>query len=148
MSAAAKTRLYTFDDFCALVPDGQKADLIDGVIYMASPDNTEAADLLTWLGGLLTFYVDERDLGKVYFSRVAFRLSEYHGPEPDIASVQKSRLGLVERGYVDGPPDLAVEIVSPDSIERDYQKKRKQYEKAGVPEYWIVDEMQQTVTHL
>src|SRR5262249_48495267 len=53
MSAASRIKnrsgVFTFDDFCLLVKDGQKADLIDGVIYMASPDNTEAADLNVWL---------------------------------------------------------------------------------------------------
>src|SRR4051812_47198582 len=44
-----------------------------------------------------------------------------------------------------GRPDLAIEIVSPDSIERDYQKKRRQYERASVPEYWIIDEIEKTV---
>ena len=36
---------FTFDQFCSFVPDGQKADLIEGMIYMASPDNWEAASL-------------------------------------------------------------------------------------------------------
>ena len=41
----------TFEDFCFLVKDGQKADLIDGVIYMASPDNLDANRLSKWLIG-------------------------------------------------------------------------------------------------
>jgi Uma2 family endonuclease len=87
-------------------------------------------------------------LGKVYGSRVAFRLAERQGPEPDIAFVRTDRLHLVQRGFVNGPPDLAVEIVSPESVERDYEKKRKQYQDAEVPEYWIVDEIEQEVTLL
>jgi Uma2 family endonuclease len=141
----SKTRMYTFEDFCALIPDGQKADLIDGVIYMASPDNTEANWLFMWLGGLLFDYVEERDLGRVFGTRVAFRLDEYNGPEPDIAFVKKSRLSCVQPGHVRGGPDLAVEIVSPDSIERDYEKKRHLYEAAGVSEYWIIDELDEQV---
>ena len=49
---------------------------------------------------------------------------------------------------VEGPPDLAVEIVSPDSVERDYDKKRRQCQRFKVPEYWIVDEEEQKVTLL
>jgi Uma2 family endonuclease len=52
----------------------------------------------------------------------------------------------VRRNHIEGPPDLAVEIVSPDSIERDYEDKREQYRKAKVAEYWIVDEMKQKLT--
>jgi Uma2 family endonuclease len=55
---------------------------------------------------------------------------------------------LIKRGHVDGPPDLAMEIVSPESVERAYEKKRKQYEQAGVPEYWIIDEDMKKVTLL
>jgi Uma2 family endonuclease len=49
---------------------------------------------------------------------------------------------------VEGAPDIAVEIVSPDSIQRDYELKRQKYEQAGVPEYWIIDEIEETITLL
>ena len=44
-----KPHRFDFDDFCALVKDGQKADLIDGVIYMASPDSWETSLFFSWL---------------------------------------------------------------------------------------------------
>jgi Uma2 family endonuclease len=148
MASEVRSRAVTFDEFCFLVKDGQKADLIDGVIYMASPDNTDANDWFVWLLGLMGFFVQIRDLGKIYGSRVAFRLAELGGPEPDIAFVRKDRLHLVQRGHVAGPPDLALEIVSPDSVERDYEQKRELYQRHGVAEYWIVDEMERKVTLL
>jgi Uma2 family endonuclease len=135
----------TFDDFCALVKDGEKGDLINGVIYVPSPENTDANSIAGWVYWLMSSVAEAKEAGEVYFSRVAFRLDETNGPEPDVAFVQKSRLHLVQRGYVDGPPDLAVEVVSPDSVERDYEKKRKLYEQAGVREYWIIDEIEQKV---
>lgn len=144
MANATSVSKYTFEDFCLLVKDGEKGDLIDGGIYMSSPENTDANTLFLWLLRLISDFVEERELGEVFASRVAFRLEEHHGPEPDIAFVQTDRLHLVKRGYVDGAPDLAVEIVSPDSVERDYVHKREQYRHAGVPEYWIVDEMAQS----
>jgi Uma2 family endonuclease len=126
-----------------MVRDGQKADLINGVIYMASPDNTDAAELYSWLFNLMGFYVSKRRLGKIYGSRVAFRLTDNYAPEPDIAIVLNKNLNRVHRGEVDGGPDLAVEIVSPDSVDRDFDLKRQAYQNAGVPEYWIIDEMEQ-----
>jgi Uma2 family endonuclease len=148
MTVALRKGVLSFEDFCRLVRDDQKADLIAGVIYMASPDNTDANALFVWLIGLLHDFAELRDLGKVYGSRVAFRLDKRNGPEPDIGFVRKKRLHLVEKEYVNGPPDLAVEIVSPESVERDYKKKRRQYEDAGVPEYWIIDEELRRVTLL
>jgi Uma2 family endonuclease len=148
MVARTRTKGYTFDDFCLLVKDGQKGDLIDGVIYMASPDNTDANKLCVWLLGLMDLFVEANELGQMFVNRAAFRLDDGNSPEPDIAFVRKDRLPLVQRGFTDGPPDLAVEIVSPESVERDYEKKRRQYQQAGVTEYWIVDEIEETVTLL
>jgi Uma2 family endonuclease len=145
----SRTEPYTFEDFCALVREDQKADLIDGVIYiMASPDNTDANEMFVWLIMLMGLFVEQFQLGQVYGSRVAFRLDDTNGPEPDIAFMSKKKLHRVLRGYVEGGPDLAVEIVSPDSIERDYAKKRQKYEQAGVREYWIVDEIEEVITLL
>jgi Uma2 family endonuclease len=144
--ATTRSGVFTYDDFCALVRDGQKADLIDGVIYMASPENTEANDLEGWLLIVMRSFVRRKNLGKVYVSRVAYRLDKKNAPEPDIGFVHKANLHRIKRGGIEGPPDLAVEIVSPESVERDYDKKRRQYEHFGVPEYWIIDQEQRKVT--
>lgn len=146
MAAATRLKSYTFDDFCLLIKEGQKADLIAGVIYMASPDNTDANDLFVWFLSLIYDFVELNELGKVFGSRVAFRLDDWNSPEPDIGFVSKDRLHLVRRGHVAGPPDLAVEIVSPESEDRDYGRKKDQYQEAGVAEYWIIDEMKKKVT--
>ena len=148
MKVVSRPGPYTYEDFCQMVREDQKADLIDGVIYVASPENTDANDLFMWLGGLMRDFADYHDLGKVYGSRVALRLDDKNSPEPDIVFVRKEHAGKIERGGVRGPADLAVEIVSPDSVERDYEKKRRQYERFGITEYWIVDEELQKVTLL
>src|SRR5260370_28504175 len=98
MSRAARVAPYTFDDFAALVKDGEKADLIDGVIYMASPDNTDANTIFVLLLTVMHLVAQDKDLGKVYGTRVAFRLNKKNGPEPDIAFVRKDHLDRVERG--------------------------------------------------
>lgn len=129
-----------FDDFCVYTAEDKKADLIDGVVYMASPDNTDVNLLFMWLGGLMSQYASRQDLGLVFGSRVAFQIDKRNSPEPDIAFLQKVHRTRVKRGNVSGPPDLAVEIVSPESVARDYIKKRALYAESGVPEYWIVDQ--------
>jgi Uma2 family endonuclease len=147
-TASTRTGVHSFEDFCWIVEDGQKADLIDGTIYMASPDSTDADELFGWLRSLLLLYVNQMKLGRVFGSRVAFRLDELNGPEPDIAFLRNARKSQIRRGFVLGPPDLAIEIVSPDSIERDYERKRILNEAAGVREYWIIDDFEQKVTVL
>jgi Uma2 family endonuclease len=144
MATATRPKPVTFDEFCFLVQEGQKADLIDGVIFMASPDNTDANRLFSWLIAVMKVYCQEKDLGEVYGSRVALRFDRINGPEPDILFVAKHRNEKIKRGFIDGRCDVAVEIVSPDSVDRDYAAKRHLYERNGVSEYWILDETKQT----
>ncbi len=146
MPGAPKNQLYTFEDFLVLVKDKEKADLLDGVIYMASPESLDSNRLFVWLIGLLDDYVEELKLGEIFGSRVAFRLERVSGPEPDIGFVTLARLTKKQRGYFDGAPDAAFEIVSPESVQRDYFLKRSKYEAHGVGEYWIIDEAKRKVT--
>lgn len=144
-AGTTRSGVFTYDDFRARICEDQKADLIDGVIYMASPENTDANELFLWLVMVMNLFNRKQKLGKVYGSRVACRLDDRNAPEPDILFVSAKNLGKVKRGGLAGRPDLAVEIVSPDSVERDYQKKRDLYERFGIPEYWIIDEHEEQV---
>jgi Uma2 family endonuclease len=139
MATVARTGSISFEEFCLRIGPDQKADLIDGIIYMASPESLEANALFLWLVGVFLGFVDAEGLGRVYGSRVAFRLGKTQGPEPDIAFVRQECMHLARKTFFAGPPDLALEIVSPESVDRDYVKKRALYQKAGVREYWIVD---------
>lgn len=144
-SKAAPGRV-TADEFYRLVPDGQKADLLDGVIYRASPDSRRSNDLTGFLDALLRTYNDAKGIGgRVFVTRFAFRLTTYRAPEPDVAYVRPERLHLLQEREMRGGPDLAIEIVSRDSRSRDYGEKKQVYEKAGVAEYWIVDPLQERV---
>ena len=67
---------------------------------------------------------------------------------PDVVIVLRHRLEIVVRGYVEGAPDIVVEIISPNSRNRDLVRKRQLYAEAGVPEYWIVDQRNDTVRML
>jgi Uma2 family endonuclease len=141
--------LLTVEQFNSLVSDGQKADLIDGVIYMASPESRRANKLTGFVYRLLQGFLEARGIGgDVLFSRYSFTLNEFSAPEPDVAYVCPERVGLVEEGCMRGGPDIAVEIVSRESRHRDYDLKRRLYEEAGVPEHWLIDPIQERVEFL
>jgi Uma2 family endonuclease len=138
----------TFAEFLELIPEDQKADLLDGVIYLASPESSEHNDLLRWLTVILDQFIEDREIGRLTINKVAYRLSDRTAPEPDIGIVLAARIDRIKSGYVEGPPDLAVEIVSPESVDRDYENKRHRYEEAGVLEYWIIDPLESAATFL
>ena len=64
---------------------------------------------------------------------------------PDILFVEESRRGLIRPTYLDGPPNLAIEVISPDSVTRDRRDKHAEYQAAGVREYWVIDPVGQQV---
>ena len=61
------------------------------------------------------------------------------GREPDILFIVRDHLDRLKETHLDGPADLAVEVVSPESVGRDRGEKFYEYEQAGLPEYWLVD---------
>jgi Uma2 family endonuclease len=139
-SNAAATGSVTVDEFYAQVEDGQKADLIDGVIYMASPDSLDADDVQGFLRSLIHTFIAAKDIGgRICGSRVAFVLNNTNAPEPDLAYLSAARLAAQHGKRVHGPPDLAIEVTCDDSRTRDFETKFHLYEQHGVREYWIID---------
>jgi Uma2 family endonuclease len=61
-----------------------------------------------------------------------------------VAFVAPERMQLLRDTYMEGPADLAVEVVSPESRTRDRIEKLREYEKAGVRDYWLIDPGQRT----
>jgi Uma2 family endonuclease len=137
--------LITVEQFYSLVEDGQKADLIDGVIYLDSPDSRISNQLTGFLSRIMSLYCEMKDLGEIFSSRFAFTLTEINAPEPDVAFVRRERLHLVHATGMNGGPDIAVEIVSHESRHRDYVKKKQLYQNAGVLEYWLIDPLRRRV---
>ena len=131
-------KLYTVEEFFDLTAY-EKADLIDGVIYVASPDSILNDDLTYFIRYLMSEFADSRSLGKVQGNRVAFVLGPRRSPEPDVAFVSTARLDLIAPTRVLGAPDIAVEITATESRKRDYEDKKHLYESAGVCEYWLID---------
>src|SRR5262249_57523385 len=84
--------LVTVEEVYCLVPDGQKADLIDGVIYMASADTRRSDRLGGFIKFLMQGYAELQGLGPVYVSRFPFARSLFHAPQPQAAFALPARL--------------------------------------------------------
>ncbi|MDE7479367.1 MAG: Uma2 family endonuclease [Lachnospiraceae bacterium] len=141
MSAVAAKQLqyYTIDDIYNL-PEGQRAELIDGQMYMMATPNRIHQDIVMDLSYLIKDYIVQKNGEcKVYPAPFAVFLNADNKNylEPDI-SVICDRNKLTDEGCK-GAPDWIIEIVSPSSRSMDYNKKLFKYSTAGVREYWIVD---------
>src|SRR5947208_1082472 len=105
-SGSHRSGVFTYDDFCAILSDGRKGDLIDGAIYLDGPESLKNNELFGWLLALMGLYVHKRRLGEIYASRVACRFDDMNAPEPDILFVADEHRDRLHRGFVEGPPDL------------------------------------------
>ena len=139
MDALKKDKIYTIDDIYAL-PDGERAELIDGKIYnMAPPSRTHQK--ISWkLHQTIANYIDSKGgQCEVYAAPFAVFLNKdnINYVEPDI-SVICDITKLDEKGC-HGAPDWIIEIVSSGNKPMDYFTKLFKYRNAEVREYWIVD---------
>lgn len=140
-----KSDTYTTDYIYSL-PEGQRAELIEGQVYMMAPPNRIHQDLVSQFTKIIGQYIDNNNGScKIYPSPFAVFLNADNKTyvEPDI-SVICDRNKLDDRGC-NGAPDWIIEIVSPNSQSMDYFIKLFKYRTAGVREYWIVNPMKQTV---
>jgi Uma2 family endonuclease len=120
------------------------AEWVDGEVVLMSPVNLEHQDLVGFLYALVLTYVQSRDLGRVFLAGVLMRLAmRPSGREPDLLFVSNAHADRLRPTYLDGPADLVVEIVSPDSDDRDRREKLLEYETAAIPEYWLIDPQRQ-----
>ncbi|MBD5480622.1 MAG: Uma2 family endonuclease [Lachnospiraceae bacterium] len=139
MKTSKKEESYTIDDIYAL-PDGERAELIDGKIYYMAPPNTRHQRLVSDLHYQIKDYIKQnKGECEVFPAPFAVFLNENNENyvEPDI-SVICDKNKITDKGC-NGAPDWIIEIVSSGSKSMDYFKKLFKYRTAGVREYWIVD---------
>lgn len=143
--ALPQEQIYTVEDIYAL-PDGQRAELIDGQMYIMAPPIRIHQHLVMILSAYIHNYIKSKNGScLVYPAPFAVFLNEddRNYVEPDI-SVICDRNKLNDKGCA-GAPDWVIEITSPSNPENDYGIKLFKYRTAGVREYWIVNPQKHTV---
>lgn len=145
MNAKAMEKIYTIEDIYAL-PEGQRAELIDGVVYNMAPPNTWHQILVSSLNATIYNYIKKNNGSCIVVPApfaVFLNKDDTNYVEPDI-SVICDKNKLTDDGCV-GAPDWVIEITSPSSRRMDFKIKLFKYRSAGVREYWIVDPKTKTV---
>ena len=119
-------------------PVGVRLELVDGEIAVSPTQTPSHSRVVIRLVAILNFHILENQLGEL-FSAMDIVLADCDVRRPDLLFFSNDRLYLVGEKAMEGPPDLAVEVLSPSSIKTDRVDKFEQYRLAGVKHYWIVD---------
>ena len=135
----------TEEDLLRTPRDGRKYELVDGQIRMSPAGSRHGRVCVSLSARLHTFIVEAR-LGYVFDSSTGFRLPGGNGRLPDVAFVAKGRFAgeQIPEGFSDVPPDLAIEVLSPDDRSRDVLDKVGEYLQAGVRLVWVIDPKRRT----
>ena len=132
--------LLTYEDFLVQADEDLPAEWVGGKVIPVSPASIRHQTLAAFLLKILGTYAEAKDLGLVLAAPVQMKTgANLPGREPDLLFIAKSNLGRLRRNHIEGPADLVIEIVSPESRLRDRGEKLAEYEMGGVAEYWIVD---------
>lgn len=145
---AAKPGRMSEDEFVAWVfAEEVRAEWVDGEVILMSPASVRHIEIADWLMQILWRYVRVKKLGKVFGHDLMVRMQLPRAARriPDIAFISQAKLAGLAVTYFEGAPDLVIEIVSPDSVGRDWRDKFLEYEASGVLEHWIIDPISQTV---
>ena len=144
--ASPNKQSYTTEDIYSL-PDGQRAELIDGTMYMMAPPGTRHQRIVSMLHAAIYNYIKSHGGSCEVFPApfaVFLNADNKNYVEPDI-SVICDKDKIDEKGC-NGAPDWVIEVVSPGSRRIDYFIKLFKYRTAGVREYWIVDPEKERIT--
>lgn len=128
----------SYDAFLDMVDEDTLAEWVDGCIVMTGPANRRHQNLEGFLFTALSVFINVHALGEVMGPPFQMKLPQ-SGREPDVIYVATAHLDRFTSTYLNGPADLVVEIVSPESVERDRVIKFGEYQDAGIPEYWLID---------
>jgi Uma2 family endonuclease len=140
--AAAATRprskKQTPEQFYESLDEDTKAELIKGEVVLMSPVSILHDRLQKLFARVLEEWVETNNLGEVYGEQVEMRLGAQRYV-PDISFVANEHLDRVKPTRLEGPADLVIEITSAETANRDWGVKMRDYEQAGVREYWLVN---------
>lgn len=129
----------TATEFLQLPEGPPYPQLIDGHIVQEAAPYPAHQIVVTALSALLYTHCREHQLGQVIVAPADVRFSESHVLQPDILYIAKRRTRKLIRKWIEGPPDLVIEILSDSTAKRDLTRKREIYRQHCVAEYWIVD---------
>ena len=133
----------TFEDFLHFPDDGRRWELIDGEAFVTAAPKTRHQRVVLWLVRRIADHLEAHAGGEVFVAPYDVKFGTHDVVEPDIVFVADRDAAIIRPERIEGVPTWIMEVLS--DPHRDRQIKRQQYERFGVPEYWIVDSDADTV---
>jgi Uma2 family endonuclease len=136
----------TYEEFLAWADEDCHAEWVDGEVIFMSPASKRHQMIATFLASIFQHFVEAYGVGFVFTGPYQMNLaSRPSGREPDVMFVTNKNSGRIKETFLDGPADLVVEVISPESRARDRGDKFYEYEQGGVREYWLIDPVRKQV---
>lgn len=139
-------RLLTAEDLSSLPDDGNRYEIIGGKLIVSPSPSFRHQRVSFKLTSALDAYLSTTGNAQGVAAPMDVYLSRSDLVQPDLLVVINERAEIIQERGIMGAPDLVVEILSPSSIETDFLRKSKLYERYGVREYWIVNPESETVS--
>ena len=139
MVTATQTKI-SYEEFLEWTSEDQHVEWVEGEVVPMSPISDRHQQIGAYLLTLIQLYANMRRLGEVRYEPFQMKAGpDLPGRSPDILFVAEANRARLKKTFLDGPADLAVEIISPESRARDRGDKFYEYEQGGVSEYWLID---------
>jgi Uma2 family endonuclease len=135
----------TYEQFRQLPDDGKQYELVHGEVHLTPAPTTKHQFVLRNLTGSLLQYLAQHPLGELAFAPLDVLLGDDTALQPDLIFVSNTRAKIIQEAFIEGAPDLAVEILSTSTGAHDRATKLPIYAAAGVKEVWLVDSQVRTV---
>lgn len=132
-------RKLTYEDYCRIPEDRCRHEVLDGEHVMTPaplvPHQNAVSEVLTQLRS----QIQKVRRGFVFTSPIDVRLDPHDIVQPDVLAIRAERSSIIKERWIEGAPDLVVEVLSPSTARRDRGLKAARYATFGVREYWLVD---------
>ncbi|HIE30517.1 TPA: Uma2 family endonuclease [Candidatus Poribacteria bacterium] len=130
----------SYEEFLDWLDEDTYAEWVNGVVVFMSPISIEHQNVTGFLLSLIRIFVETHQLGVVFYEPFQMKTGpDLPGRSPDIIFVDNDNFSRLKNAHLEGPADLVVEVVSPESRIRDRGEKFYEYEQGGVCEYWLID---------
>jgi Uma2 family endonuclease len=147
VTMAVQDKLYTVQDLLNMPDDGKIYELHNGVLVEVPGSRVQQAQLAMWIGHLLLIFIDQQGLGGIVIGPDGTaELNEFNTRIPDVSYISRERAQKQDKhSYLDGAPDLAVEVVSPSNSAPEMQQRAGEYLGFGARLVWIVNGEKRTI---